>query len=571
MTHVKSSTGADSFLARHVPSTQWIRTYRWKKWLRLDVVAGISVAALLIPESLGYASIAGVPPEVGLYAAPLALLAYAILGRSTVLVVAASSSTAAVSASIVAGLNSGDGTDAVTLSAALALFTGTVLLVAGVLRLGWVANFMSKTVIEGFIIGLSISIIIGQLGGLLGIEVTGENAIAEFWSVLGQIGDWEPTTTAIGLASLALLFGLERFIPRLPAALTVVALGVLYIVVIEPATVAIVGDIPQGLPSMGMPDISSSEIAGLVAGGLAVALIGFSEGYGAASSFARKHGDRLHNNQEFIAIGTSNIGAGLSSGMVVGGSLSKTAANDAAGAKSQLSGIVNAILVVLTLLFLAPFFENLPEATLAAVVIHALAHSADPRKLIPMWRITPIETALAVAVLVAVLVLDTLPAIVVGVVISLLILIYRVSFPQAAEMGRDPATGELESRAVHGDATPVPGIVIYRFDAPLMYANAGSFASRASDLVDAAEPPAQVLVADCEVMFGIDYTGTEAIEGLIEDMRKRNVEVRLSRVHTSVLDRLQKSGVLDLLGDGHVFDHIEDAVGAEPHPPTGDG
>lgn len=570
MTHIKSSTNADGFLARHVPATQWIRTYRWKKWLRLDVVAGISVAALLIPESLGYASIAGVPPEVGLYAAPLALLAYALLGRSTVLVVAASSSTAAVAASIIAELNSGDGSDAVTLSAALAVFTGTILLVAGILRLGWVANFMSKTVIDGFIIGLSISIIIGQLDGLLGIEVTGDNAIAELWSVLTQIGDWEPTTTAVGLVSLALLFGLERFIPRLPAALTVVTLGVLYIVVVDPATVAIVGDIPQGLPSLGMPDISSSEIAGLVAGGLAVALIGFSEGYGAASSFARKYGDRLDNNQEFIAIGTSNIGAGLSSGMVVGGSLSKTAANDSAGAKSQLSGIVNAILVILTLLFLAPFFENLPEATLAAVVIHALTRSADPRKLIPMWKITPIETALAVAVLVAVLVLDTLPAIIVGVVISLLILVYRVSFPQADELGRDPATGELESRAVHDDAKPIPGIVVYRFDAPLMYANAASFASRASDLVDAAEPPARVLVVDCEVMFGIDYTGTEAFQGLIEDMRKRSVEVRVSRVHTSVLDRLETGGILDLLGDEQIFDHIGDAINAEPYRQAGE-
>ena len=245
---------------------------------------------------------------------------------------------------------------------------------------------MSKTVIEGFIIGLSISIIIGQLGGLLGIDVSGDNSFEKLGNALGQIGDWDETTVLVGAVSLFMLFGLERFIPKVPGALSVVVLGVVYIALVDPPGVAIVGKIPQGLPEVGVPDFSSSQLAGLITGCLAVALVGFSEGYGAASAYARKYGDRLDNNQEFIAYGASSLGAGFTSGMVVGGSLSKTAANDSAKAKSQISNIANAVIVVLTLLFLAPFFESLPEATLSAIVIHAVWRPANPRKLAPVWE-----------------------------------------------------------------------------------------------------------------------------------------------------------------------------------------
>jgi high affinity sulfate transporter 1 len=551
------------FVARHVPIVDSLRHYRWGSWLTADLIAGVSVAALLIPESLGYARVAGLPPEVGLYAAPLALLGYAIFGRSTVLVVATSSSTAAVSLSVITQLNAGGSSgSAVGLAAALALFTGVVLLAVGIVRLGWVANFMSKTVIEGFIIGLSISIIIGQLDGLLGIQVAGENSFEQLWDVLGQVGRWDTATAIVGAVSLAFLFGLERFVKKLPAALTLVVVAVLYIRIADPSGVAIVGEIPQGLPAIGMPDVSGSQIAGLLVGGLAVALVGFSEGYGAASAFARRHKDRLENDQEFIALGISNIGAGLTSGMVVGGSLSKTAAGDAAKAKSQISNAVNAMLVVLTLLFLAPFFEDLPEATLAAIVIHALWHSANPRKLAPVRRVARAEFWLAVLVLVAVLALDTLPAIALGVVISLLALIYRVSFPATDELRRNPRNGVFERVEPGGDGERIEGIVVFRFDAPLIYANASTFGTAAGGLVDAARPAARILVVDCEEMFGIDYTGVVAVAGLVEDMRERDVDVRLARVHRAVRERLVRGGVIASLGEDHVFTRVEDAIAA---------
>jgi MFS superfamily sulfate permease-like transporter len=221
------------------------------------------------------------------------------------------------------------------------------------------------------------------------------------------------------------------------------------------------------------------------------------------------------------------------------------------------------VLVVLTLLFLAPFFERLPEATLAAIVINALWHSANPRKLAPVWKVTRVEFWLAVVVLVAVLALDTLPAIALGVIISLALLIYHTSFPNTTELRRDRATGSFESRAFHEDAEQIPGVVVYRFEAPLIYANAGSFGDAARDLVDAADPPPRLLVVDCGEMFMTDYTGTEALDGLVKDMRERDVEVRLARVHRGVLERLRTSGVLADLDEEGVFPRVEDATAGD--------
>ena len=222
---------------------------------------------------------------------------------------------------------------------------------------------------------------------------------------------------------------------------------------------------------------------------------------------------------------------------------------------------MNAALVVLTLLFLAPFFENLPEATLAAIVINAVWHPADPKKLAPVWRVARLEFWVAVVVLVAVLALGTLPAIILGVIVSLLLLIYHASFPKSSELRRDPATGAFESRDGHEDAEQVPGVVVHRFESPLIYSNAAAFGAGARDLVEAADPAVRVLVVDCEEMFGIDYTGTEALRNLIEDMRERKVEVRLARVHEAARVRLGASGVIANLHDGRTFRRVDDAVG----------
>lgn len=556
-----------------LPIIGWLSSYRWKECALTDVVAGISVAALLIPESLAYAGIAGVPPEVGLYAAPLALIGYAVFGRSGLLVVAASSSVSAVSASVVGGI-AADEEEFIALTAGLAIATGLIFLAAGLLRFGWVANFLSRAILAGFIIGLSIDIMIGQLDDLLGIEIEGSNAIAELVDVFSQIADWDGLTIVVGVSSLAALFLLERFVRRLPGALTVVALAIIAVSVfgLDEDGLLIVGEIPTGLPELGLPEMTASQFVELLVGGLAIVLIGFSEAFAAASELAKKDGSTIDPNQELIAYGASNLGAGFSSGMVVSGSLSKSEANESAGARTQLANIVNAAIVVLTLLFLASLFENLPLATLAAVVIHALWRAANPRKMAPFLHTNPIDFALGVITLFAVLLLDTLPAIIIGAVLSLLVLVYRVSFPHSAELGLDPETGHFEDLELHDDATRVPGVVVYRFDAPLEYSNSKAFFDGAIELVEAADPPPHTLVLDGEVIGDIDSTGVETIVDLRARLVDEDVDVVLARFHVPVLEQMARSEVLedvDLTDVARAPSHaVRQAVDAHRQDPT---
>jgi SulP family sulfate permease len=528
-------------LRRLLPILVWWPSYDWKRVFRLDLIAGVSVAALLIPESLAYAGIAGVPPEVGLYAAPLALVAYAIFGSSGVLVMATASSVAAVSAAVV-GESATDEASFVALTAALAVLSGIVYVIGGVLRLGWVANFLSQAVLAGFIIGLSISIIIGQLGELVGIDVAGSDAIEKLVDVLSQIGSWDSLTVVVGFTSLALLFGIERFLPKVPGALTVVTLAIVTVSILDLQQdgLLIVGEIALGLPEFGLPDIEAGDYATLLTGALAVVLIGFSESYASATDIAKSTGDEIDANQELIAYGMSNIGAGLSGGMAVAGGLSKSKANQSAGAKSQISNIVDAVVALLTLLFLAALFENLPLTTLAAVVIHALWKSADVRKMKPFFVLSRFDFALGTVTLVSVLLFDTMAAVIIGVSLSLLIVIFRVSFPHTAELGRDPGTGQFEDLELHPQAQRIPGVVVYRFDAALLYSNSGTFVSEARRLVDAADPPAHTLVIDGEMMERIDSTGLEVLRELVNRMAAADVEVVLARFHANAMSQIMR-------------------------------
>lgn len=536
----------------------WLPGYRKTGSVRRDLIAGISVAALLIPESMGYAEIAGLPPEVGLYAAPAALIAYAVFGTSRLLVVAAASAVAAVSAGIVGGLSGGDEEAALALAAALAVVAGLIFLLAGLARMGWVSNFMSKAVMEGFIVGLSISIIIGQLDALTGVEVEGENSLAELLDVFSQVGSWSLLTVVFGVGSLLLLFAMGTFLPRIPGALTVVILTIVLVSLfdLDAEGLAVVGEIPRGLPDFGIPDIDASQWLTLIPGGLAIVLVGFSEGFAAGNDVA-KRGERLDANQELIGYGMSSVGAGLSGGMAVSGSLSKTAANKEAGATSQVSNLVNAGIVLLTLVLLAPLFTNLPEATLGAIVIHAVWKSADPRRLTPFRRIQPTDFWLAVIVLAAVLMIGEIQAVILGVVISLLLIVYRVSFPRATQLGRDPESGHLVAIDGTPNAEITPGIVVYRFEAPLFYSNADAFETDALELVAASDVPVTLLIIDGEAIFDIDATGAEALTSLIADMRSADVAVRLARVHADLYAALDRGGFIDEIG-ADAFDAVPD-------------
>jgi sulfate permease, SulP family len=572
--HVVARPAPPSRLQRWFPIAAWLPRYDWGSSFAPDLIAAISVAALLIPESMGYASVAGVPAQIGLYAAPLALIGYALFGGSRLLVYAAAGSVAAVSGTVIAGLHAQSPSMALTLTAALALATGVVFLVAGLVKLGWIVNFMSKAVITGFITGMAIQIIVGQLGHLTGIKESPGNAFQKLWSVLSHIGRWNWTSTVVGLLAIALIFTLQRYLKAAPAALTAVVFASVYVATANP-DIDLVQKIPTGLPSFAVPTgLSWSTWATLLLGAGVVALVGFSEGWGAASSIAGTTHDELDPNQEFRAFGVGSIGAGLLGGMVVAGSLSKSSAAITAGAKSQMANVFSAVVVLLTLLLFAPLFQWLPEAVLAAVVINAMWDSASPKKVMKLRRDDPVDFALGIVTGITVLATDLLPAMILGIILSLIYLIYRVSFPSRAELGRDEKTGVFEalhwiSGTKKGQGNPnaqeVPRVMLYRFDAPLVFSNAGAFkASGQQILIDTAAngPLPSTLVIDFEEVFYTDASGAESIRDLKRYASQYNVGILIARLHADARQTLARDGVLAEIGEDRIHDSVHAAVAA---------
>ena len=339
-----------------------LRGYR-REWLRGDLLAGLTVWAVLVPEALAYASIAGVSPVVGPYAAPGALIFYAAFGSSRHLVTGPMSATAALSAAIVATYATQGSSRFTTMTAALAISAGLVAILGGLLRLGFLANFISEPVLKGFIVGLALTIIAGQLPAFFGVEKGSGDFFQKVWDVITKLGDTQVTTLVIAVISLAIVLGLRRVAPMVPGSLVAVAFGVVSVVIfnLNDHGVEIVGHIDRGLPTLGIPDLSFHDYVKLAGSGIGVMLVGFAEGLGAAQTYAARHHYEVDANREMLGLGAANVASGLSSGMVVNGSLSKTAVNGSAGANSQVSGLVVAVMTIITLLLLTGLFEKLPR------------------------------------------------------------------------------------------------------------------------------------------------------------------------------------------------------------------
>jgi high affinity sulfate transporter 1 len=539
-----------------LPITEWLPRYRWSGFAT-DLVAGLALAALLIPESMGYAGIAGVSAEFGLYAALGAVIAYAVTGGTSILVVGPASAVAALSASIVAEF--GGDVDRGELIAGLTIASGVLLVLAGVLRLGWIVNFISRPVLHAFVAGLSISIIIGQLDGLFGVEVEGESAIGKLIDTVRHVDGWDALTTMIGLGAVASLLVLERFARRVPAAVLVVVIGIVLVKAFDLGSegVAVVGEIPQGLPSISVPDLGGTRWLELFGGATALLLVGYSEGYAAASAVAARTGEKIDADQELIGSGAANLGAGLVGGIPVGGSLSKSAASQAAGARTQMANLVSGVVVLATLLFLAPLFEDLPEPVLAAVVIAAVLGSADPRRFTGLRAVNRLDFAAAAVTFTLVLVWETLPAMIVGVLLSLMFLVRRASFPDVVELGRG-GDGAFRLLAPDTDAAGVDRVAIVRFEAPLVYANADRLAEAARNLL-ALRPDATRLVIDAEMLSDLDTSGAELLADLDDELRERGVSLHLARVHVRARGQIARSELTDRFA-GRVHHSLSDAV-----------
>jgi sulfate permease, SulP family len=576
---------APSTLQRWFPGGVWLRKYKWGKFTALDLIAAVSVAALLIPESMGYATVAGVPAQIGLYATPLALIGYALFGGSRLLIFGAAGSVAAVSAGVVGGLSHGNSHQAVEFTAALALTTGVVFLVGGLARMGWISNFMSKAVMAGFITGMAISIIVGQLGKLTGVDAGSGDTFKKLEHVVSQIGSWNWTAVALGVGSLVLIFAIQRFTPKIPAALTAVVITSVIVAAFSPS-IQLVAKIPTGLPRpVHLGGISSSDWVTLLLGGAVVALVGFSEGWGAGQTVSKKTHDELNANQEFRAYGIGNLGAGLLGGMVCAGSLSKSSVAMSAGAKTQMTSIFIALIVLLVLLALAPAFQWLPETVLAAIVINAMSGSANPAKLTRIWNVDRVDFALGLIVAITVLAWNLLPAMITGIILSVIYLVYKVSFPGRSVLGRVAATGDFETMtwdwsghqgAGNPEAHAVPGVIVYRFNSPLVFSNSEAFKGGGEKiLIQAASDGGlpKTLVVDCEEMFEVDTTGAAAVTSLLHYARRFTVDVALARVHADARQILESEGLIKELGEAHVYDTVREAVEAVTGEPahTGSG
>jgi SulP family sulfate permease len=539
-----------------------------RAWLTGDLLAGLTVWAVLVPEALAYASIAGVSPVVGLYAAPGALLLYAALGSSRQLITGPMSATAALSAATVAALVPAGGGAFAAMTTALAIATGLCALVAGLLRLGFLASFISEPVIKGFIIGLALTIIIGQVPKLLGVGKDDGDFFEKLVGLVKRAGEIHVLTAVVGLASLAVVLGLRAKAPRVPGSLVAVALGVAAVDLLnlDGHGVGIVGHIDRGLPSLGAPDVSWHDLGTLIPGALGVMLVGFAEGLGAAKTYAAREHQEIDASRELLGLGGANLAAGLSSGMVVNGSLSKTAVNGSAGARTQLSGLVVAVLTIVTLLFLTGLFEHLPEATLAAVVIAAVVELVDIAALRRLRALrSPPDLLAACAALVGVLVFDTLPGLFIGIGVSLLLLLYRASRPNVARLGQVRGRGAFVDLAREPGARAPEGVAIVRVEAPLFFANAD--AVHRALLAAAREPGIRAVVLDAETTPSIDATAAAMLAEVAGDLRRGGQQLLLARDVAAVRDLLRRAGAGAELAAVHRT--VQDAVAATS-PSTGD-
>jgi high affinity sulfate transporter 1 len=543
------------------PIIDWLPRYD-KSWLRWDVIAALTVWALLVPEAMAYAGIAGMPPQTGLYTAPLALLGYALFGSSRHLNVGPSSTVAILSFAIIGGMAVAGGAEFIALTTGLALLTGVLLIVAGMLKLGVLADFLSKPVLGGFVIGLAITIAFGQLGKILGYGVEADGFFREVLKFVQDINKIHFPTLIVGVISLAILFLMHAYTPKIPAAITVLLLAIGASAALnlhDVYGVHIVGEIPAGLPPMGLPDVSLRDYIHLVPGALAVALVGFAESVAAARSYATKFGYEVDANQEMIGLGVANLGSGVSGGFVVDGSLSKTAAAVGSGAKSQMVSIFAAIFIVITVLFLTPLFYSLPEATLGAIVIHAVWKLINFHKLRRYYAIKKADFWAALVALLGVLVFGLLGGLLMAVVLSLFYLLMSVKNPHAAILGKLPGRSAFRSLENFPDAETYPGLLIFRFDSLLFFANAPNF----RELVRAAleqTPDTKVFLVDGESINYVDVTAIDMLDELHDELKDSGIELWFSGIIMDVYETLERADLVEKVGPDGFHPSIHAAV-----------
>src|SRR5271157_487364 len=557
------SLGPASIAQKLLPVLGWLPAYR-RDWLLPDVLAGLAVWAVMVPESMAYAGILGVPPIMGLYTIVPPLIAYALLGTSRLLVVGPDTATGLISALTVGAVAVQGTADFNTLTSTLAILIGAFFLLFGALRMGWVAAFIPTPVMRGFIEGLVCVTIIGQVPHLLGIEGTSGNFFTKLWFVLRHLSDASPAPVLTGLLSLIAMLSLRRWAPRLPAALVVAVVATLLIGLLEgeAAGVSVVGELPSGLPHPAFPNLDLAAWRELVPGALAIVLVGYAEALGGAKAAAIQTGGDIDPNQELIAHGPANILSGLFGGFLVVGSLSKTSVAMAAGARTQIANLVAAVFCFLTLVLLTPLFRGMPHPALAAIVIAAMLHLSKPGYLRDLLARDRQEFAIAAIVVAGELTLGVLQGIALGVALSLLMLIYRTSHPQGAVLGQLPGEEAYRDVRRRPKALTFPGLLIWRVGGDLFFASIGRLDEALKAALATNRPPAKQVLLDADSVNFIDTSACDALLNSIKELQSQGITFAFARVRDEVRERLRLAGIEAVVGSTNFYERVTDGVRA---------
>ncbi|MBG6920295.1 SulP family inorganic anion transporter [Pseudomonas aeruginosa] len=549
-------------LARWVPGLDSLLHYR-RAWFRPDVQAGLSVAAIQIPTAIAYAQIAGFPPQVGLYACILPMLIYALIGSSRQLMVGPDAATAAMVAAALTPLAAGDPQRLVDLSMIVAVMVGLFSIVAGLARAGFIASFLSRPILVGYLNGIGLSLLVGQLGKLFGYEAATSGFVAGILALLENLLHIHWPTLILGSLSLLLMVLLPRRFPQLPGALCGVLLASLAAALLglDRYGVELLGEVPAGLPQLSWPQTSLEELKSLLRDATGITVVSFCSAMLTARSFAARHGYSINANHEFVALGLANIGAGVSQGFAISGADSRTAVNDMVGGKTQLVGVVAALVIAATLLLLNKPLGWVPMPALGAVLLLAGWGLIDVQALKGFWKLSRFEFSLCLLTTVGVLSVGVLPGIFVAVSIAVLRLLYYTYRPSDAVLGwMHGIDGQVEL-AKYPQATTLPGLVIYRFDAPLLFFNADYFKQRVLAVVDGSERPNAVLL-NAEAMTNLDISGLATLHEVQQILKAQGVHLSLARVTGQTLDLLQRSSMLGEIKPPLVFSSVRSGVSA---------
>lgn len=547
---------------RPLPGLTVLAGYR-RGWLRGDLLAGVTVAAYLVPQVMAYAGVAGLPPVAGLWAILPALGLYALFGSSRLLSVGPESTTALMTATVVAPLAAGDPGRYAVLAAALAITVGLLCLAAWLLRLGFVADLLSRPVLIGYLAGVALIMIVDQLPKLTGVQTTGSKFFPQVWSFLRNLPDLHLATVLFSAGILALLFAVARWFPKVPGPLLAVVLATSAVTLFDldgRYGLKVIGEIPSGLPSLSFPSLS--DLPRLVLPAVGVLLVAYTDFVLTARAFADPESPQLDADQEFLALGTANLGAGVLHGFPVSSSASRTALASSAGARSQAYSLVAGAVVLAVLLFLGPLLTHTPSAVLGALVVYAAVRMIDLAGFRRLASFRRRELLLAVGCLAGVLVLDILYGVLVAVGLSVAELLTRVARPHDAVQGLVPGLAGMHDIDDYPQATTIPGLLVYRYDSPLFFANAEDFRRRALAAVDEQDDPVRWFVLNAEANVEVDITALDAVDELRRELARRDVVFALARVKQDLRHDLDAYGLTGSVGEGLIFPTLPTAVAA---------